>query len=145
MQPDASASKRIVIIAADSSHAAAVRRVCGWWRYDVVWARELETASRLLAVPGTAVLIACQSAAGANWADALDLARNAFVPLIVVLPEFEARRWLELLRAGVGEVLSEPLTPPKIVRALENTIGFDSGGIISIGPLIEAGRRLLGI
>ncbi len=91
------------------------------------------------------MLIACQTASGGNWADALDLARNSLVPLIVVLPEFDARRWLELLRAGVGEVLSEPLTPAKIVRALENTIGFDSSGVISMAPLIEAGRRLLGI
>lgn len=145
MQPGAPVSRRIVVFSADASHAAAVRRVCGWWRYDVVWARELEAASRLLGVPGAVVLIACQTASGGNWADALDLARNSLVPLIVVLPEFDARRWLELLRAGVGEVLSEPLTPAKIVRALENTIGFDSSGVISMAPLIEAGRRLLGI
>jgi DNA-binding NarL/FixJ family response regulator len=67
------------------------------------------------------VVVCDEQAEGFTWREVLDIASAAPVPpaVLVVLPRFDASTWLRVLRSGAGEIVCEPLSPEKLVDAVE--------------------------
>jgi len=49
-----------------------------------------------------------------SWQQVRDVARSAGVPLIAIVGQFDSRRWMELLKAGVLDVLPDPIPASRL-------------------------------
>jgi len=61
-----------------------------------------------------------------NWQQVCDVARTAGVPLIAIVERFDSRRWVELFKAGVLDVMSDPIPAPRLQIAVHDVF-FGAG------------------
>lgn len=58
-----------------------------------------------------------------DWRDAWGAACEAGVPMIAIVDWFDSRRWVEMLKAGVLEVLAEPVPRKRLRSAARTALG----------------------
>ncbi len=68
-------------------------------------------------------LVVVDSSAQTGWRAVWDAARPTRTPMIVIIGEFDSREWVELFKAGVLDVMSDPVSPQRLRLVASAVLG----------------------
>ena len=114
----------VVLLTPSAERVRFFRRLGHANGFPVRWVQRLDEAAALISGTGSRILVCDSNGPGYNWTDALRLTRGALhgASLVVVLSSLDSSRWLEVLRAGAGDVVCEPLNAESALAALEGAM-----------------------
>jgi len=111
---------RILFVSGHPDDARRLSRMLHTLSITVDHVETLQQARAKLQQEDYSVLLTEATLPDGNWPDALHLARQQELEVIVTDPQADSRFWSEALNLGAYDVLAQPFYEPEVRRILNN-------------------------
>lgn len=141
--PRTTVQPEVIVLTGKAGRAQEIRQALQSQGVRTTQAASLDECQGRMDPSRPQLLILDSVTANLSWQQAWGVAQMAGVPMIAIVERFDSRRWVELFKAGVLDVMSDPIPAHRLRMAVQDT--FYGGGEQEGGERNWAGRVISGV
>ncbi len=139
----------VIVLAGQAGRTQEIRHALEPCKVKTTRVSSLEECRQRLAAGRPQLLVMDCVTAKLGWRQAWNAAQEAGVPMIAIVERFDSRGWVELFKAGVLDVMADPIPAHRLQMAVQDALYGEGGRESEVrswaGRLINGVRGWLGL